>query len=166
LTPDPYTQLAHHLHALGMGYPLKGELVDILRANFSPAEAKVALALPNTRIPLELATADEVAANLGRVVKEVVDVLEELARRGLLFSSTSDDGQPGYALHVRQSGDGSDRHGQEIEETWPAGGRGWQRDKPQQDCSQQGNGVRKRLVLFCYQRSSENDLGTRRQTAG
>jgi hypothetical protein len=99
VTPDPYTQLAHHLHALGMGYPLKDDLVDILRANFSPAEAEVALALPNTRIPLELATADEVAANLGRPVKEVADILEELARRGLLFSSTSDDGQPGYALH-------------------------------------------------------------------
>jgi Fe-S-cluster-containing hydrogenase component 2 len=98
MTPDPYTQLAHHLHALGMGYPLKDDLVDILRANFSSAEAEVALALPNTRIPLELATADEVAAHLGRPVKEVADVLEELARRGLLFSGTTDDGQPGYAL--------------------------------------------------------------------
>ena len=87
MTPDPYTQLAHHLHALCIGYPLKDDLVDILRANFSPAEAKVALALPNTRIPLELATADEVAANLGRPVKEVADVLEELARRGANFRS-------------------------------------------------------------------------------
>jgi hypothetical protein len=26
---DPYTQLAHNLHALGMGYPLKDDLVDI-----------------------------------------------------------------------------------------------------------------------------------------
>ena len=98
MTPDPYTQLAHHLHALGMGYPLKDDVVDILRANISPDEAKVILALPNTRIPLELSTADEVAANLGRPVKEVAGVLEELARRGMLFSGTSDDGQPGYAL--------------------------------------------------------------------
>jgi hypothetical protein len=49
-----------------MGYPLKDDLVDILRANFGPAEGEVALALPNTRIPLDLTTADEVAANLGR----------------------------------------------------------------------------------------------------
>ena len=61
MTPDPYTQLAHHLHALGMGYPLKDELLEILQANFSLAEVEVALALPNTRIPLELVTADEVS---------------------------------------------------------------------------------------------------------
>jgi hypothetical protein len=30
MTPDPYIQLAHHLNALGMGYPLKDDLVDIL----------------------------------------------------------------------------------------------------------------------------------------
>ncbi len=99
MTPDPYAQLARHLHALGMGYPLKDDLVDILRANFSPAEAEVALALPNTRIPLELVTADEVAANLSRPVEEVADALEGLAKRGLLFSGTTDDGRPGYALH-------------------------------------------------------------------
>jgi Fe-S-cluster-containing hydrogenase component 2 len=98
MTFDPYTQLAHHLHALGMAYPLKDDLVDILRANFRPAEAEVALAVPNTRIPLELATADEVATSLGRPVEEVADILEGLARRGLLFSGTTDDGQPGYAL--------------------------------------------------------------------
>ena len=33
MTSGPYTQLARHLHALGMGYPLKDDLVDILRAN-------------------------------------------------------------------------------------------------------------------------------------
>ncbi|MDH4138143.1 MAG: hypothetical protein OEW09_15700, partial [Anaerolineae bacterium] len=80
---DPYTQLAHHLHALGMGYPLKDDLVAILRANFSPVEVEVALAMPNTRIPLELTTADEVATSLGQPVEEVADILEELARRGL-----------------------------------------------------------------------------------
>ena len=99
MTPDPYTRLARHLHALGMGYPKKADLEEILRANFSPEEAEVALALPNTSIPLELTTADEVAVDLGQPVKEVAEALEELARRGLLFSRTTDDGQPGYALH-------------------------------------------------------------------
>ena len=99
MSSDPYTRLAQHLSALGMGYPVKDDLVDILRANFSPAEAEVALAMPNTRIPLEVATADEVAGNLGRPIEEVTDILEKLARRGLLFSGTTDDGQPGYALH-------------------------------------------------------------------
>jgi Fe-S-cluster-containing hydrogenase component 2 len=96
---DPYIGLAHHLSALGMGYPLKDDLLDILRANFSPTEAEMALAMPNTRIPLELATVDEVAGNLHQPVKEVADALEKLARRGLLFSGVTDDGQPGYALH-------------------------------------------------------------------
>ena len=59
---DPYSKLAHHLHALGMGYPLREELVGILRANFSTTEAEVALGVPNTRIPLERSTAEEVAA--------------------------------------------------------------------------------------------------------
>ncbi|MFQ6014138.1 MAG: 4Fe-4S dicluster-binding protein [Anaerolineae bacterium] len=98
MTFDPYNELAHHLHALGMGYPLKDELLGILRANFSPAEAEAALAVPNTRIPLEVATADEVAARLGRPVAEVAGILEGLARRGLLFSGTTKDGQSGYAL--------------------------------------------------------------------
>ena len=49
---DPYTQLARHLHALGLGYPLKDDLVGILRANFSPAEAEVA------KIILHLTSAD------------------------------------------------------------------------------------------------------------
>lgn len=97
--PDPYTQLAHHLHALGMGCPLKDDLLDILRSNFTPVEAQVALAIPNTRIPLELATADEMAGILGQPARQVGDILERLAKRGLLFSGITDDGQPGYALH-------------------------------------------------------------------
>ena len=96
---DPYTQLTHHLHALGMGYPLKDDLLDILRSNFTAAEAQVALAVPNTRIPLELATADEMAGILGQPARQVEDILERLAKRGLLFSGITDDGQPGYALH-------------------------------------------------------------------
>ena len=95
---DPHTKLAHHLHALGMGYPLREELVGILRANFSATEAEVALGVPNTRIPLELSTAEEVAATMGRPLEEVDHALEELARRGLLFAGPTDDGQTGYAL--------------------------------------------------------------------
>lgn len=95
---DPYSKLAHHLHALGMGYPLRDELLGILQSNFSPTEAEVALALPNTRIPLELASAEEVAATMGRPTEEVADALAELAERGLLFSGTGEDGHPGYAL--------------------------------------------------------------------
>ena len=95
---DPYSRLAHHLHALGMGYPLREELVGILRANFSATEAEVALGVPNTRIPLELSTAEEVAATMGRPLAEVEHALDQLASRGLLFSGPTAEGQTGYAL--------------------------------------------------------------------
>jgi Fe-S-cluster-containing hydrogenase component 2 len=72
--------------------------VGILRANFSEAEAEVALGVPNTRIPLELSTAGEVAATMGRPREEVDHALDQLARRGLLFSGPTDDGHTGYAL--------------------------------------------------------------------
>lgn len=65
MTSDPYSQLAHHLHTLCIGYPLRDELVDILRASSSPAEVDVALALPCTRIPLKLASVAEVATEMG-----------------------------------------------------------------------------------------------------
>ncbi len=52
---DVYRKLGKHLAALGMGYPDKEELMDILQANFSPFEAEVALAIPTGVIPLELA---------------------------------------------------------------------------------------------------------------
>jgi hypothetical protein len=41
-----YQRLAKHLSSLGMGYPEKEELLEILRENFTPMEAEVALAIP------------------------------------------------------------------------------------------------------------------------
>ena len=41
-----YQRLAKHLSSLGMGYPEKEELLEILRENFTPLEAEVALAIP------------------------------------------------------------------------------------------------------------------------
>ena len=35
MIPDPYTQLAHHLHALGIGYPLKDDLMDLVFTHMS-----------------------------------------------------------------------------------------------------------------------------------
>lgn len=43
---DIYKKLAKHLASLGMGYPEKEELLEILRENFTPQEAEVALAIP------------------------------------------------------------------------------------------------------------------------
>ena len=43
MTEDVYKKLAKHLASLGMGYPEKEELMEILRENFTPLEAEVAL---------------------------------------------------------------------------------------------------------------------------
>ena len=49
-----YQRLAKHLSSLGMGYPEKKELLEILRENFTPLEAEVALAIPWKFIPADL----------------------------------------------------------------------------------------------------------------
>ena len=43
---DIYQKLAEHVSKLGMGYPIKDELIDILKEMFTEKEAEVALAIP------------------------------------------------------------------------------------------------------------------------
>jgi len=95
---DIYAQLADHLSALGMGYPPNEDLEEILRANFSPVEADVALAIPTRVIPLQPAGIDEIirAVNLPRA--ELEELLEDLSQRGLLYSGNTENGDKGYAL--------------------------------------------------------------------
>jgi hypothetical protein len=45
-----YIRLARHLEHLIMGYPYTDELFDLLVEMFSPAEAQVALAIPNDSV--------------------------------------------------------------------------------------------------------------------
>jgi hypothetical protein len=57
MSEDVYEKLSQHLASLGMGYPPKEELLEILRRNFSPPlEAQVALAIPTEVIPWEPAS--------------------------------------------------------------------------------------------------------------
>ncbi len=46
INDEIYGKWATHLASLGMGYPDKEELLEILRLNFTPLEAEVALAIP------------------------------------------------------------------------------------------------------------------------
>ena len=46
MTDDIYRQLAKHLSSLGMGYPEKEELLEILKENFTPQEAEVGFSDP------------------------------------------------------------------------------------------------------------------------
>jgi len=81
-----------------MGYPPNEDLEEILRTNFSPLEAEVALAIPTKVIPLQPTGIDEIigAVNLPRT--ELEEILEGLLQRGLLFSGNTKDGKKGYAL--------------------------------------------------------------------
>lgn len=94
-----YEQLAWHLAALGMGYPYREDLLEILVQNFSPEEAAVALALPTRVAPLEPVGVDEIAMHSSLPREQLVEVLERLTARGLLFSGQTRDGSKGYALH-------------------------------------------------------------------
>ncbi len=100
MDPDEkvYERLAEHLSTLGMGYPVTEDLLEILRDNFRPEEALVALALPTRISPLRPVPASEVVPLVDLPPEEVRRILEELARRGLLFSGLTESGAPGYAL--------------------------------------------------------------------
>ncbi len=95
---DIYKKLAGHLASLGMGYPEKEELLEILRDNFTPLEAEVALAIPTKVIPFEPAPVSGIVPHLSISREEVESILLNLAQRGLLFSKKMEDGNRGYAL--------------------------------------------------------------------
>jgi NAD-dependent dihydropyrimidine dehydrogenase PreA subunit len=93
-----YEKLAKHLASLGMGYPEKEELIDILQENFTPLEAQVALAIPTKVIPFEPVSVDSIAPHLQITREELEKILSNLAQRGLLFSKKMKDGKIGYCL--------------------------------------------------------------------
>jgi len=95
---DIYKRLAKHLSALGMGYPEKEELLEILRENFTPHEAEVALAIPTRVIPFAPIPVEEIASHVKIPKKELESILSNLAHRGLLFSKKMKRGKMGYAL--------------------------------------------------------------------
>lgn len=96
---DVYHGLALHLSALGMGYPVREELTAILKEMFTEEEACVALAIPNTVVPLQPVALEEIqkTSSLGR--ERLASLLESLSRRGLLFCGSMPGGGTGYALH-------------------------------------------------------------------
>ncbi len=96
---DVYDRLARHLSALGMGYPVREELVEILKESFTEEEAEIALAIPNTPIPLQPIGLDEIAESSSMDRDELAFHLEGLSRRGLIFSGPVSGGETGYALH-------------------------------------------------------------------
>ncbi len=98
MSDDIYTRLARHLASLGMGYPEKEELLEILKENFTPLEAEVALAIPTKVIPLEPVPVSKITPPQNVSMEELESTLSNLAQRGLLFSRKMKDGSKGYAL--------------------------------------------------------------------
>jgi len=99
-TQDIYERLGEHLSYLGMGYPPRDDLTEILREMFTPLEAEVALAIPNKAIPLHPAAGvDEILDGVSLSREDLETMLESLANRGLVFSVESENGEKGYALH-------------------------------------------------------------------
>jgi len=95
---DVYQRLADHLSNLGMGYPFREELVAILKENFDPQEAEVALAIPTRPVPLEPVDVDEIQKGIELPKEKLTEILENLSRRGLLFSGKTKRGKKGFAL--------------------------------------------------------------------
>lgn len=94
-----YQRLAKHLSSLGMAYPANDDLAEILEENFSPREAEIALAIPQRLIPLEPVSVDTINQRVDLPRDELVEILEDLSERGLLFRKVTEDGEKEYALH-------------------------------------------------------------------
>jgi len=95
---DVYERLGKHLSLLGMGYPYREDLLDILKENFTELEAEVALAFPSRVMPLRPAGVDEIQKGVSLSREELNDVLASLSQKGLLFIGKTEDGEVGYAL--------------------------------------------------------------------
>jgi Pyruvate/2-oxoacid:ferredoxin oxidoreductase delta subunit len=81
-----------------MGYPVTPDLTEILKENFTPREAEVALAIPTSVIPLETASVDEILKGSRLSHKDLTETLEGLVEKGMLFTGTDEEGERGYAL--------------------------------------------------------------------
>jgi len=79
-------------------------LEEILKENFTPLEAEVALALPNDVIPLQVVGVDDIIGRVDLSRQELVSILDRLSRRGLIFSGKTQKGEKGYALLQRDFG--------------------------------------------------------------
>ncbi|MFH1488130.1 MAG: 4Fe-4S binding protein [Pseudomonadota bacterium] len=96
--PDVFEKLGEHLSKLCMGYPPREDLIEILKANFSPQEAEVALALPTGVIPMQPSGVDEIKKGMDLPREELTEILDTLVERGLLFTGRTEKGGKGYSL--------------------------------------------------------------------
>jgi len=95
---DIYREFAEHLSKLSMSFPVSDELIDILKAMITPLEAAVAMSLPNKTGPLRFVTIDEILQKDDLSREEVLEILENLSDKGIVFTGKTDHGDRGFAL--------------------------------------------------------------------
>ena len=95
---DVYQRLSKHLADLIMGYPFSDALTDLLKEMFTPVEAEVVLSLPNNLEPLEVVGPEKIVSRTTLPEATVVEALESLAERNMIFSALTKEGNKGYAL--------------------------------------------------------------------
>ncbi len=83
-TTESYEQLARHMDQAPIGAPYTAELVEILQALFTTAEAELA-----ARLPFKPAKLEKLAQDLGMEAGKLGETLEALSDRGLVFKSGS-----------------------------------------------------------------------------
>jgi len=88
-----YERLREHLDRLPGGFPATDSKVElrILKRLFTPEEAELA-----QNLSLKLETAEAIAERLGRDYETVSSRLNEMARKGLIFSIEVPDRPPAY----------------------------------------------------------------------
>lgn len=95
---DIYQHLAQHLQNLIMGYPYNDALIDLLKAMFNPTEAEVALAIPNDLEPLAVVSPQTIAASCDLPESTVIEALQSLSSRNMLYTRRTHAGETGFAL--------------------------------------------------------------------
>lgn len=80
---NPYEDLALHLSTLGMGMPIRDELLEVLREHLTPEEAEVLPLLLRTRVaPFQPVGVDTIAGRAGIPRQKLADMLEGLRSGG------------------------------------------------------------------------------------
>ncbi|MFC1912207.1 hypothetical protein ACFLXG_03535 [Chloroflexota bacterium] len=97
MTENVYSRLVDHMFTLEMEYTLTKEgLENIFKENLSPLEAEVFLAFPTRVIPLQPVSVDEIIDKVDIPGDELDNMLDNLSKRGLLFSGKTKEGKKGY----------------------------------------------------------------------
>jgi electron transport complex protein RnfB len=90
---DVYQGLREHLDKLPAGYPAteNGVEIRILKQLFTPEEAQMA-----QQLGLKLETAEAIAERIGMPLEQTAELLNTMARKGLIFSIETEGRSPAY----------------------------------------------------------------------